>query len=163
MWWGYKPKWAGEKAPAPINATVEKVATSRYYQSAFHRHRCLIPADGWFEWIKNTRPKQPHFLCRADREPIFFAAIWTERADGAPGVAIITEPARGSAAEIHDRMPLILDDDSLESWLDPDLTDAETIRHVVHHLRANAITHWPVSTRVNKPSEGDDDSLINPA
>lgn len=163
VWWGYKPKWAGEKAPAPINATVEKVATSRYYQAAFQRHRCLIPADGWFEWLPGTKPKQPHFLCREDREPFFFAGIWTERADGKPGVAILTEPARGSAEEIHHRMPLILDDASLEPWLDPDLTDRETIRRFVRHIPTDAITHWPVSTRVNKPGEGDDEGLVNPA
>jgi|GEM_PF-3100367 len=54
VWWGYKPKWAGETAPQPINARVETVATSKFYQAAFQRHRCLIPADGWFE---ATRPQ----------------------------------------------------------------------------------------------------------
>lgn len=52
LWWGYKPHWAGEKTPQPINATVEKVATSRYYKGAFAHHRCLIPADGWYEWVR---------------------------------------------------------------------------------------------------------------
>ncbi|WP_110709248.1 SOS response-associated peptidase [Salinicola sp. CR57] len=155
VWWGYKPKWAGETAPQPINARVETVATSNFYQAAFQRHRCLIPADGWFEWLPGTKPKQPHFLCREDREPFFFAGIWTERVDGKPGVAILTEPARGSAVDVHDRMPLILTDESIEPWLDPALTDRETIRRFVKHVPAEAFTHWAVSTRVNKPGEGD--------
>lgn len=87
LWWGYRLHWAGDKAPQPINATVEKLATSNYFRSAFAHHRCLIP-----------------------------------------------EPARGDAKAIHPRMPLILDQQSLELWLDPELTDRETIRHLVHHL-----------------------------
>ncbi|GHB05646.1 SOS response-associated peptidase [Modicisalibacter luteus] len=163
LWWGYKPKWAKGKASQPINARVETVATSGYFKSSFQKHRCLIPADGWYEWDKAASPKQPHFICREDREPIYFAGIYTEREDGSLGCAIITEPARGSAQDIHDRMPLILDDESLEPWLDVDLTDRETLRNVVHHLNAKLITHWPVSTKVNRPSGAGDESLINPA
>jgi len=163
MWWGYKPKWAKGKSHQPINARVETVASNNYFKGAFSRHRCLIPADGWYEWIRNTSPKQPHFLCRIDRQPMFFAGIYAERDDGSLGCAIITEPARGSSADVHDRMPLILDDDSFESWLAPDLTNRETIRNVVRHITADKIEHWPVITAVNKPSEGQSDELINPA
>lgn len=163
LWWGYKPAWAGAKAPQPINATLEKVATSNYYKGAFARHRCLIPADGWYEWLPLDGRKQPHYLCRGDREPIWLAGIWAERADGKPGVAILTEPARGIAQEIHSRMPLALDDASIDPWLDPDLTDRETVRNVIHHLDAEMLTHWPVSTAVNKPGNSEDATLINPA
>ncbi|WP_404296275.1 SOS response-associated peptidase family protein [Halomonas sp.] len=85
----------------------------------------------------------------------------TERPDCKPGCAILTEPARGVAKEIHPRMPLALDAESLEPWLDAELTDRETIRHLVHHLPHHELTHWPVSTRVNKPEE-DDPALIEP-
>ncbi|MGJ7462328.1 SOS response-associated peptidase [Halomonas sp. MA07-2] len=163
LWWGYRPHWAGDKAPQPINATVEKVATSNYFKGAFARHRCLVPADGWFEWVPVDGKKHPHFLCREDREPLWLAGIWTARADGTPGCAIITEPSRGAAKEIHSRMPLALDAESLEPWLDPHLTDRETIRSVVHHLDVELITHWPVSQAVNKPGEGQGAELINPA
>jgi putative SOS response-associated peptidase YedK len=161
MWWGYRPYWAGEKAPQPINATVEKVATSRYFKGAFAHHRCLVPADGWYEWLTVDGRKQPHYLTRTDGEPLWFAGIWADRADGKAGCAILTEPARGVAKEIHPRMPLALDAKSLEPWLDAHLTDRETIRQVVHHLDAKQLTHWPVSTRVNRP--GDDEAeLIEP-
>ncbi|MDW5378594.1 SOS response-associated peptidase [Halomonas sp. HP20-15] len=162
LWWGYKPHWAGEKAPEPINATVEKVATSSYYKGAFAHRRCLIPADGWYEWLKQPGGKQPYFFCRRDREPIWFAGIWVERADGKPGCAILTEPARGFTKDIHSRMPLVLDDESLEPWLDPDLTDRESIRHLIRHLPVDALTSWAVSQRVGSP-KNEGEVLINPA
>ncbi|MCH4563332.1 SOS response-associated peptidase [Halomonas sp. EGI 63088] len=161
LWWGYRPAWAGSKAPQPINAKVETVATSRYFQAAFKRHRCLVPADGWYEWLPTVSGKQPYYLCREDREPLFLAGICAERADGSFGCAIVTEPARGIARNIHDRMPLALDDESLAPWLDPDLTDRDAISSVVRHLDAALVTHWPVSTRVNRPAN-DDPSLIEP-
>ena len=163
LWWGYRPKWAKGTGNQPINARVETVATNRYFKNAFAKHRCLVPADGWYEWIKNTSPKQPHFICRMDRQPLFFAGIYAERDDGSIGCAILTEPSRGSASEVHDRMPLILDEDSLKPWLAPDITDRETIRNIVRHIDAELIGHWPVSTAVNKPAEGQGDELINPA
>ncbi|MCE9662975.1 SOS response-associated peptidase [Halomonas sp. M5N1S17] len=161
VWWGYKPQWAKEDAPEPINATVEKVAISNFFKGAFAHHRCLVPADGWFEWVVVDGQKQPHYFCREDRELIWLAAIWAERVDGVPGCAILTEPARGVAKQIHARMPLVLDDESLEPWLDPDMTDREIMRQVIHHLSAEYITHWPVSSRVNKPIENDP-KLIEP-
>jgi len=94
VWWGYKRKWAGEKAPQPINARAETIATSKFYQATFQRYRCLIPADGWFEWLPGTKPKQPHFLCRQDREPFFFAASG-QRADERPGIARRDAVGRG--------------------------------------------------------------------
>ncbi|SFH35012.1 SOS response-associated peptidase [Modicisalibacter xianhensis] len=161
MWWGYRPAWG--KASQPINARVETVATSGYFKSAFQKRRCLVYADGWYEWDKATTPKQPYFLCRKDRKPLLLAGIYTERDDGKLGFAIITEPARGAAREIHDRMPVLLDEERIESWLDPDLTDREVLRNVVKHLKADQITYWPVSTRINRPSQEGDESLINPA
>jgi len=159
LWWGYRPHWADDKAPQPINATVEKVATSPYFRGAFAYHRCLVPANGWYEWLAVNGQKQPHYLTRGDGEPLWFAGIWTESPDGKLGCAILTEPARGVAKGIHPRMPLLLDQQSLEPWLDPELTDRETIRHLVHHLPHERLTHWPVSNRVNKPVE-DDPALI---
>ncbi|WP_111414573.1 SOS response-associated peptidase [Billgrantia lactosivorans] len=163
LWWGYRPKWAKGKAAQPINARAETVATSGYFKHAFARARCIVPADGWFEWLATETGKQPHYITRCDREPIAFAGIYAERVDGSLGCAILTEPARGTAAEVHDRMPLILDDASLGPWLDPDLTDRETIRHVVRHLDASLIEHWAVSREVNRPGNDGEAGLINPA
>ncbi|WP_192035149.1 SOS response-associated peptidase [Halomonas sp. YLGW01] len=161
LWWGYRPAWAGPDAPQPINARVETLATSRYFKGAFRHHRCLIPADGWYEWLPQAGGKQPYYLCREDRATLFLAGIWGAFADGTAGCAIVTEPARGNAREIHDRMPLLLNDDSLRTWLDSTLQERDAIRSAVHHLDADTLTHWPVSTRINRPTH-DDPRLIEP-
>lgn len=106
LWWGFRPKWAKGKAAQPINAGVETVSTSGYFKYTFARQRCLIPADGWFEWLSTESGKQPHYLTRTDHEAISFAGIYAEREDGSLGCAILTEPARGSVVEVHSRMPL---------------------------------------------------------
>lgn len=163
LWWGYRPAWADAKAPQPINVKAETVATSRYFAPAFKRHRCLIPADGWYEWLSVDGRKQPHYLTRSDKQTLYFAGIWTERGeDMAPGVAIITEPARGSAREVHDRMPLALGNNSLEPWLDPHFTEREAIRGVTRHINSDLIRHFPVSSAVSRPGEDRNAALINP-
>lgn len=159
VWWGYKPHFADSGAPEPINATVEKVATSPYFKSAFAKRRCVIPADGWFEWETVAGKKQPHFLTREDKEPIWLAGIWTDRPDDKPGFAVITEPAKGSAKDIHSRMPLLLSSESLALWLDSETTERDDIRAAVRRMPTTAIVHWPVSTRVNRPGE-DEESLL---
>nr|WP_281504339.1 SOS response-associated peptidase family protein [Chromohalobacter japonicus] len=68
VWWGYRPHWAKEKAPEPINATVEKVATSNYSRGAFAHYCCLMSEDGWYEWLPVDGRKQPYFLCCEDRK-----------------------------------------------------------------------------------------------
>lgn len=150
LWWGYRPRWAGQSGPSPINARAERLDVSRYFRGAFHRHRSLIPADGWYEWLPGEGGKQPWFLCREDGEPLFLGAIWEPFEDATACCAIITEPARGIARTIHGRMPLLIDDASLSAWLDPGLTEREAIRETVHHLEASALSAWPVSRRVNR-------------
>ena len=75
LWWGYSPYWAGEKVPQPINAMVGKVATSKYFRGAVAHHRCQMPADDWYEGVSIDGKKQPHLLCREDREPLWLAEI----------------------------------------------------------------------------------------
>lgn len=115
----------------------------------------MAGTSGWLPIPVSNRTTSP--------APIAFAGIYAEREDGGLGCAILTEPVRGSAAEVHDHMPLILDDTSLEPWLDPDLTDRETMRHVVRHLDASLIEHWPVSRAVKRPGNNEGAGLINPA
>lgn len=162
--WGFRPHWTGDSGPQPINARAETVAKSSYFRGAFSRHRCLVPADGWFEWLTaGGGTKQPYYLSRRDREVLYLAAIWTSRGEGkAPGVAIITEPARGDACQIHDRMPLALADDSLNSWMDAGFTSREAIRGVTRHIDAGVIEYWAVSQAVNRPGDAGDADLINP-
>ena len=161
LWWGYHPHWADESAPEPINAKAENLESSRYFRSAFHKHRCLIPADGWYEWEARAGGKQPWLFARKDREPIFMAGIWTVDPDDRVSCAIITEPARGSSADIHPRMPLVLDDSSLQAWLDPQVQGRDTLRQSVERLEPECLTCWPVSTAVNRAGN-DDPRMVEP-
>ncbi|RZU99373.1 SOS response-associated peptidase [Spiribacter vilamensis] len=160
--WGFRPQWAGDDAPAPINARAETVATSRYFRDAFARRRCLIPANGWFEWQQTSTGKQPWYVTATDTPLIFYAGLWAD-SDQAPGrcCAIITEPARGVAETIHPRMPLVLAPEAAATWLDPSLTTRKAIRRAVHRLDPDRLSAWPVSTRVNRPGE-DDATLLDP-
>lgn len=162
LMWGYRPHWADASAPEPINARAENLEHSRYFRGAFHNHRCLVPADGWYEWKATGEGKQPYFFACKDREPLFMAGIWVINPDDRPGCAIITEPARGQAGEIHSRMPLVLDEACLQQWLDPQAQDRQTLRAFVERLDPDSLTCWPVSTRVNR-TDNDSAELVEPS
>ncbi|WP_341717472.1 SOS response-associated peptidase [Micromonospora sp. FIMYZ51] len=121
--WGLVPAWSRSPAGAArmINARVETVATSRAYASAFARRRCLIPADGWYEWVRRPgEPKQPYYLTRWDGSVLAFAGIWSVW-DGPSGplltCSVLTTTALGELAEVHDRMPLLLPPQRWADWL----------------------------------------------
>lgn len=161
LWWGFRPHWAGGDAPQPVNARAENLDSSRYFRGAFHHHRCLLPADGWYEWLPGEGGKQPWYFCREDREPLFLAGLWEPYADETACCVLITEPARGLVRRIHGRMPILIDDSSLAAWLDPTLVTRDAIRGATHHLNVDHLVAWPVSPRVNSPThEGPD--LIEP-
>ncbi|MCK9503287.1 MAG: SOS response-associated peptidase [Porticoccaceae bacterium] len=159
FWWGYLPRWAGVGAPQPINAQAEHLESSRYFRGAFHHHRCLIPADGWYEWQPHVGGKRPHYITRQDHKPLYFAGIFETRADGNLCCAIVTYPAQGAIHDIHPRMPLVLDDDSLDAWLDPGLETREAIQGAVKPLSVVQLAFWRVSTWVNSV-KNDDEALI---
>lgn len=117
--------------------------------------------DTYHDVVKCIGNNQLHYLIRADGEPLWLAGIWAERVDARQAARSRLSRRVAGAKAIHPRMPLALDAESLEPWLDPHLTDRETIRQVVHHLEAELITHWTVSTRVNRPIQ-DDASLVEP-
>mgnify|MGYP006298258837 FL=1 len=155
--WGFHPHWADDRAPTPINARAERLRSSRYFMGSFRHHRCLVPADGWFEWTENQGQKLPWFFQREDREPFAFAGLLARGPDDQPTMAIITEPARGKAKTIHDRMPLVLTRDSLPAWLDPTIDDPDRLRRNVHHQPIDRFTAFRVSPAVNRAdAEGAD-------
>lgn len=127
--WGLKPLWAakaGTKARpfSMINARAETVATAPAYRAAFARRRCLVPADGWYEWRR--RPdgpgKQPYFMTRAEPgDPLVFAGLWEPGgADGPATCSVVTLAAAGQLAAVHDRMPLLLAPERWAAWLGED-------------------------------------------
>jgi putative SOS response-associated peptidase YedK len=162
--WGFRPRWAQADAPKPINARAETVATSKYFREAFARRRCLVPADGWYEWQASGGHKQPWFI-GPDRQEgpgaLFLAGIWEPSADDAICCAIVTEPARPPLDAIHHRQPLALQEDCLRDWLDPTLTDRTAIRSATRRLPTERLRCHPVSTEVNRP-ENDHEGLVSP-
>lgn len=122
--WGLLPPWA--KSPSAgarmINARSETVATSRAYAAPFARRRCLVPADGWYEWARTDGGKQPYFLTRADGDVLALAGIWSvwQGPDG-PRLtcSLLTTAAIGALAGVHERMPVLLPPERWGPWLAP--------------------------------------------
>ncbi len=151
--WGWRPFWARDRA-APINARVEKVATSRFYNSAW-RHRALCPVSGWFEWVAEGGPrKQPYHIQHADGSPVLCAAIGQfpglddEPADH-HGFVIITADAEGGMVDIHDRRPVVLRPELAREWIDPATTPERAEQIVLCQGEpAEAFTWYEVSRDV---------------
>jgi putative SOS response-associated peptidase YedK len=163
--WGFHPPWAKEDAPTPINIRAEKAAASPYFRSAFAHRRCLIPANGWYEWMKTESGKQPYYITLKEGDPdevVFFAGLWEPAGEGTETCcAILTEPVSPEFAFIHDRQPVVLDPECRWQWLDPELSDRGTIRKVARRLDSGRLTAYRVSNRVNRPAN-DDPLLLQP-
>ena len=173
MRWGLVPHWAAgaragdKRAPLLINARAESIEERPMFRDAARRRRCLVPADGFFEWQKRPEdPKhpQPIYLRPASPALIAFAGLWAraKAADGSEQLsfAIITGPPNELVAPIHDRMPVVLDPASYGAWLDP-LVDGEAAQAL---LQVPAVGDWrgiPVSPHVNKATH-DDPECIEP-
>ena len=160
--WGFHPPWADAKAPSPINARAEKVATSPYFRHAFQTRRALVPANGWYEWrATEAGDKQPYYITHADGELLMFAGLWEPAGDDRATAAIITQPAVNALRHIHPRMPTVLAPDCWASWMDPELTERDQVRKAVRPLSPESLVAYPVSKRVNRPAN-DDSELIEP-
>ena len=123
--WGLVPHWSRTTAGAArmINARAETIATSRAYAPSFARRRCLVPADGWYEWVREPGGRrQPYYMTPTDGSVLAFAGIWSVwESAGTPllTVSVLTTAAVGELAEVHDRMPLLLPRDRWTPWLAP--------------------------------------------
>ncbi|MGC4803573.1 SOS response-associated peptidase [Micromonospora sp. DT233] len=123
--WGLLPPWSRSPAAGArmINARAETLATSRAYASSFARRRCLVPADGWYEWVRRPEGgRQAYYLTPADASVLALAGIWTTwdgPAGPVPTFSVLTTAALGALAEVHERMPLLLPRERWASWLGP--------------------------------------------
>ena len=166
--WGLVPRWAKERAIGNrmINARCETLAEKPAYRDAFRRRRCLVLADGWYEWQAATGGKQPWFVRLRDPRPIAFAGLWERWKDPARGellesCTIVTTDASESIRKIHDRMPVILPEQSWDRWMDPAFSDTETLSGILGPYDPKALKAWQVSRLVNTPrNEGP--KLIEP-
>jgi putative SOS response-associated peptidase YedK len=170
--WGFVPHWVRQLKGArqPINARVESVATSKMFGDAFRRRRCLLPADGFYEWQDRGegRAKQPYLLADPDGAPLALAGIWSSWRD--PGqqdpdplysAAIVTTAAKGAMEELHPRMPLMLPESLWAEWLTADEEEAPHLLEVVTALGAPRLTATPISDRVNNV-RNDGPELLEP-
>ncbi|QBL20140.1 SOS response-associated peptidase [Pseudomonas aeruginosa] len=144
--WGWRPFWARDRA-APINARAEKVATSRFYNSAW-RHRALCPVSGWFEWVAKGGPrKQPFHIQHRDGSPILCAAIgqfpgFDDEPGEQHGFVIITADAEGGMVDIHDRRPVVLLPELAREWIDPATTPERAEQIVLHQGEPSESFTW---------------------
>lgn len=155
MRWGLVPKWA--KSPAVgsrmINAKAETVTTKPAFRAAIKYHRCVVPADGWYEWKREGGHKQPYFMTDTSGASLAMAGIWArwhggESEEPLETCAILTTEARGPLRDVHERMPLLLTSEVWQQWLDPELLDVTALLVGTDASLAN-LELRPVSSRVN--------------
>jgi putative SOS response-associated peptidase YedK len=165
--WGLVPSWAQDPSIGNqlINARSETAAAKPAFRSAMRHRRCLIPSDGFYEWKKIGKQKQPYFIRRPDDKPFAFAGLWDRWTDpeGRPleTCTILTTDANELLRPLHNRMPVIVEPADYATWLDPRLTDPERFRPLFTSLTASQLVMSPVSTLVNSPAN-DDAACIAP-
>lgn len=160
MKWGLVPHWAKNTKSIHINARSESVDITAAFRDSFARRRCLIPADGFYEWETPEKGRAPHWVYRADGHPMVFAGIWTARLDPETEewqrtCSILTTSAEGVIAPIHERMPLSLSPAVWEAWLDRDLTDPVAARSLLSNIDSDLLMEHLVSREVNSVRNND--------
>ncbi len=152
--WGLVPHWSKDITAGSrlINAKAETIATSPVFRHAFRSKRCLIPADGFYEWQRMPRGRQPFYITSADGSPLAFAGLWSAWRDAPTGLtlrtcSIVTTTPNGLMASIHDRIPVILAPDAWARWL-VSSTDPDELGALLRPSDAELVA-FPVSSRVN--------------
>lgn len=165
--WGLVPSWSKEAKTrySTINARIETVADKPTYRDAFRRRRCLVPADGFYEWSVIDGVKVPHYIRHTDRDVIAFAGLWDHwegDGEGFDSCSIIVMPANEVMGRIHPRMPAILSPEHYAAWLDMHENRKDALMRYLQSARDTGLQYYPVSTRVNSPRH-DDAQCMEPA
>lgn len=155
--WGLIPWWAKEKkiGARNINARSESVASKPSFRDSFQQRRCLIPADGFYEWERKDKGKLPHYIYASDGHPLALAGLWATWRDPEDEnirlrtCTVITGVPNDRVAGIHDRMPVILPADSWDAWLDRNNTDVDELQSLLGVYPSGALSEHAVSTLVN--------------
>jgi putative SOS response-associated peptidase YedK len=162
--WGFAPPWWKKPKPptACFNARAEDAAGKPMWRGAYAGGRCIVPAEGWYEWQEAElvdsqsgeikRVKQPHFILRADRRLVGLAglmSVWHSR-PGEPILtcALMTRAAAPSVADVHERMPVVIQDEALDAWLDPHMSDPREVARIIAAAQSEFV-HYPVTRRLN--------------
>ena len=156
--WGWKREisWPKPRVVQPINARIETIAKGRFYKTLFPEHRALIPADGWYQWVRDNldeKKKQPFFIRLKTRKPMFFAGLAQAEPgaleDEPPGFLIITSSSDSGMLDIHDRRPVVLNPELAREWLAPRLSKDRAKEIARDHSQPVEDFEWyPVSNDV---------------
>ena len=157
--WGLIPWWAKDRkiAARNINARSETAAEKPAFRDSFVKRRCLIPADGFFEWQRLPKGKLPHYIYQADQRPLALAGLWATWKDPESGervrtCTILTGEPNDLVSDIHSRMPVVLAKEDWSSWLNRDNEDREALQQMMTVFPAAEMAEHPVATLVNKVS-----------
>jgi putative SOS response-associated peptidase YedK len=155
MRWGLIPSWAKDPSVAAgmINARSETAATKPAFRHAMKSRRCVISADGFYEWMRKGKTKQPYCFEVNESELFAFAGIWDCWKDPSgqwvKSCSILTTTPNAVTSAVHDRMPVILDPDGYDLWLDPGMNDVGAVSELLKPYDARLMRCYPVSTRIN--------------
>lgn len=165
--WGLVPHWMKEppKDARMINARSETAHEKPAFRDAFRRRRCLVPANGFYEWRAGPGGKQPYLIRSKGGGPFAIAGLWaTWRRDDGPRLescALLTTTPNELMAPIHDRMPVLLPPETWDSWLDPEVADVDRLREMLQPAPAGEMEAFAVSRHVNSP-KNDDPQCLEP-
>jgi putative SOS response-associated peptidase YedK len=163
--WGLVPSWAKDVSVGNqlINARSETAATKPAFRAAMRQRRCLVPTDGFYEWKKVGKQKQPYFIRRADDKAFAFAGLWERWSDAErrplETCTILTTDANELLRPLHERMPVIVEPADYSTWLDPLRTDPDQFHPLFASLTSEQLISTPVSIHVNSPANDDADCL----
>ena len=153
--WGLQPAWVDRKqASKAFNARAETLSTSGLFRDAFRRRRCLVPVDGFYEWLREGSRRQPMLIHDPDGVPLALAGLWTGRRDEATGAwlrtfTIVTSAPNEFMRDIHDRMPVVIPRDRWAAWLDPTPRDPGELQALLQPSDDLPLAAYPVPPLVN--------------
>jgi putative SOS response-associated peptidase YedK len=167
--WGLVPAWASSVAAGArmINARAETVASSSAFRASFLRRRCLIPADGFYEWRRDGKQKKPFLIHAADDRPLGFAGLWAPWRDPASGewllsATVVTTAANDTVGELHNRMPAILSPDEWPLWLNTEIRDPGLLLDLLRPAADDLLRPDAASPLVNNANNEGPELLVTP-
>lgn len=165
--WGLVPHWAKDPGIGNrmINARSETLEEKPSFRQAYKKRRCLILADGFYEWLGKKGKKQPVWITLPEKEPFAFAGLWEiwhggEQADAYRSCTIVTRAAVGAMQRIHHRMPVILHPDAYPAWLDTENGDMAAIGRMLREAAVTELVFQPVGNQVNAVANNDPSNIV---
>lgn len=153
MRWGFAPAWMRDSGRTQVNARAETVLEKPMFRDSFRKRRCLVPADGWYEWARDGDTRQPWFFQLTGAAPFALAGLWTpgHGPDGPATFAVLTTEPNRLAAQVHARMPVVLRERDWDEWLDDHPQGPGRLQFLCRTWHDAPLEAWPVSASVNRP------------